>query len=190
MLTRMRWNAASQNWSDGLSDPLVISPLVRSGSDTGYTLKSQLGSRPVEDASRDLVYFGFASWKDDSAGDTWSFAAVDAAHDDQVAQLVDVYSAGGAHSYAPGGDLAFDDASGLLVVAHITTGAQAAIVRLYDRGQVRQEIEAFRQAPVDLPLLASQTRVGAPARLLMVFRDTINTPDPPYHGWAGALLWE
>ena len=29
----------------------------------------------------------------------------------------------------------------------------------------------------------------APARLLIVFRDTIHTPNPPYHGWAGTLTW-
>ena len=44
--------------------------------------------------------------------------------------------------------------------------------------------------PVDIPLLASQSRYGSPPKLLMVFRDTTNTPQPPYHGWAGTLTWQ
>jgi hypothetical protein len=43
---------------------------------------------------------------------------------------------------------------------------------------------------VDIPLLAGETRYGTPARLLMVFRDTVNSPNAPYHGWAGALVWK
>ena len=77
------------------------------------------------------------------------------------------------------------------VVAYIKTQTQHIFVRLYDGTQASTpEIEAFGAAPVDIPLLASQSRYGSPPKLLMVFRDTINTPQPPYHGWAGTLTWQ
>ena len=186
---RMRWSATTHNWSAGLTEPTTISALLRAGKDTGYTLKSQLGSRPVEDIAGDRVYFGFASWKDNAAGDTWSFVATDAAHDDRLGPIVDVYSAGGAHSYAPDGDLTFDPVSARLVVAYITTKQQQIGIRLYDGDTPKSELAPFGDAPADIPLLAPQARYGSPARLLIVFRDTVRTPNPPYHGWAGTVTW-
>ncbi len=186
---RMRWSAAAGDWSAGLTAPTTISEGRRAGSSTGYTLNQQLGSRPVEDPARDRVYFGFANWKDDAGGDTWSFVYVDAAAGDALSPIVDVYSAGGPHSYAPAGDIAFDAASGLLVVSYVKTGTQHAFVRLYDgTAPVGEEVAAFDAAPVDIPLLAEQTRYGSPARLLMAFRDTVNHT-PPYSGWFGSLVW-
>ncbi len=186
---RMRWSAATHNWSAGLTEPTTISPELRAGKDTGYMLKSQLGSRPVEDVAGDRIFFGFASWKDNAAGDTWSFVATDAAHNDQLGPIVDVYSAGGAHTYAPDGDLTFDPVSARLVVAYITTKQQQIGIRLYDGDTLKNELAPFGDAPADIPLLAPLARYGSPARLLIVFRDTVHTPKPPYHGWAGTVTW-
>jgi hypothetical protein len=115
--------------------------------------------------------------------------ATDAAHDDRLGPIVDVYSAGGAHSYAPDGDLTFDPVSARLVVAYITTKQQQIGIRLYDGDTPKSELEPFGDTPADIPLLAPQARYGSPARLLIVFRDTVRTPNPPYHGWAGTVTW-
>ena len=188
---RLRWNAQLNNWSAGITPATIITAQQRAGNDTGYSLKQQLGSRPAEDPANDRVYFGFASWKDDSSGDTWSFVYADAKNGDALSPIVDVYSAAGSHSYAPTGDITFDAPSGRLVVAYIKTQTQHIFTRLYDGTQASgAEMEAFGAAPVDIPLLASQSRYGSPPKLLMVFRDTINTPQPPYHGWAGTLTWQ
>jgi hypothetical protein len=188
---RMMWSAATGDWSAGMGALTLISPVHRAGSKSGYNLSQQLGSRPVEDPIGDRLYFGFANWKDDTSGDTWSFAEIVPGANDMVGPIVDVYSAGGPHSYAPSGDLAFDTASGQLIVSYVKTGDQHAFVRLYARGSpAGDEISVFDQAPVDIPLLAEQPRYGAPPRLLMVFRDTSGPANGPYHGWAGALPWQ
>ncbi|MEO7911886.1 MAG: hypothetical protein ABIV47_19750 [Roseiflexaceae bacterium] len=186
---RMRWDNTTQRWN-GLTAAATIALQQRAGHDTGYNLKQQLGSRPVEDPAHDRIYFGFANWKDDHDGDTWSFTVVDAAHDDALNPIVDVYSAGGAHSYAPTGDITFDDTSARLVVSYIETKTQHVYVRLYDgEAATSAALLAFDRAPVDIPLLAWPARAGATNKLLMIFRDTINTPNPPYHGWAGTVTW-
>lgn len=188
---RLRWNDGAANWSDGLTEITTISPQQRAGTDTGYSLKQQLGTRPVEDAAHDLLYFGFATWKNDTDGDTWSFVALDAANDDKLSAIVDAYVAGGPHSYAPTGDITFDEASGQLVVAYIKTGTQAIFVRRYKGIRPDgDEIAVFDKAPVDIPILASPPRYGEPGRLLILFRDTIHSPQPPYHGWFGSLTWQ
>ncbi|NJO83216.1 MAG: hypothetical protein HC828_10615 [Blastochloris sp.] len=188
---RMRWNADANDWSAGLTDATVITKRERAGADKGYTLKQQLGSKPVEDAANGRVYFGFATWKSDEDGDTWSFVAIDTANNDALSDIVDVYSAGGAHSYAPTGDLTFDEPSGRLVASYITTGEQHPYVQMYDHlSPLGDPIIAMDDAPADIPLLPLQTRYGDPSRLLMVFRDTIDTPNAPYKGWVGWLMWE
>lgn len=187
---RMVWSAESADWSAGLSEPQTIAPQQRAGSDAGYSLKQQLGSKPVEDPLGDRVYFAFASWKGDAEGDTWSFVAVDAAAGDLPSPIVDVYSAGGPHSYAPTGDISFDAVSGRLLVSYITTGEHRAELRLYDGVEPAGEpLTLFDEAPVDIPLLASQPRYGEPARLLVLLRDTVDTPNPPYRAWFGGLTW-
>ena len=190
-LRRMVWSAEAADWSAGLTEPRTIAPQQRAGSDAGYALKQQLGSKPVEDPRGDRVYFAFASWKSDAEGDTWSFVAVDAAAGDLPSPIVDVYSAGGPHSYAPTGDISFDAVSGRLIVSYITTGEQRAELRLYEGLDPADDpVTAFDAAPADIPLLASRARYGEPARLLVLLRDTTGTPEPPYRAWFGGLAWQ
>jgi hypothetical protein len=82
----------------------------------------------VEDASG-LCTVGMATWKDNTSGDTWGFARI--ADSTETVTLVDVYSAGGAHSYAPTGHLALDPAKGLLVVSYVKTTTQFAFVQAF-----------------------------------------------------------
>jgi hypothetical protein len=195
---RFPWDATARRWGEGTPEAL-IAPIARGGSDRGYEYKYQLGSKVVEDPAGDRVYFGFASWKDDAAGDTWSFAQINA--DDSVAPVVDVYSCGGRFQpelYALTGDLAFDEKHRRLIVAYIHTGLgeNHGYLRVYDGATPAEpERRFFSAADVDIPLLWQDARTGrcrygdSPAqRLLILFRDT-NGQAPPYRGWFGTLDW-
>jgi hypothetical protein len=176
---RLRWNAAASDWSSGLSDTItLLDGIARAGSDTGYGLKYQLLSKPVHDAARDRVCLGFASWKDDRAGDTWSFRCVDGAG--ALGPLVDVYSAGGAHSFAPTGDIALDPLSGYLLVSYIATSTQYVYLQLFDGTTAVLDALLAGAIDADIPLLYTGP-VGATQGLIILTRDHDGTP--PYQGY-------
>jgi len=175
---RATWAAGSNNWT-ALSAAATISGLVRSGTDSGYTRKGELLSKPVEDSAGNL-YLGIATWKGNASGDTWGYVQITPA---DVVTLVDSYSVGGAHSYAPTGDLEYDSLTDRIIASYIITTTQAAYVRLYDGVTASQpEALAFNTAPVDIPLIRTRTSAG---KLGMLFRDT----DTPHLGWFGTLDW-
>ncbi len=195
---RFPWDGAARRWGGGTPE-VPIAPIRRAGNDAGYNLKQQLGTKVVEDATNDRVYFGFSTWKDDAAGDTWNFAYVDGR--DTLSPIVDVYSCGGRFQpelYALTGDLAFDDRYGRLVVAYIHSGVGAnhGYLRVYDGTTATEpETRFFAAADVDIPLLWQDPRTGrcrygggAAQQLLVLFRDTVNQA-PPYRGWFGTLDW-
>jgi hypothetical protein len=184
MLRRAGWSAAAGDWRGGLSDPVVLAPLEL-GVGSGYALKRQLGTAVVEDERGDRVFVGFPLWRGER-GDTWAFAEVDGA---DRATVVEVYSAGGAHSYAPTGDIAYDAARRRLVVAYCTTGTQEVLVRLYDGRTAGEATVAFHAAPADTPLLVEGASGSDGMRVPLLLRDTTNTPVEPYHGWYGTLQW-
>lgn len=175
---RATWAAGSNNWT-ALTSAAVLSNLARAGTDTGYLLKGELLSKPRQDAAGN-VYLGIATWASNALGDTWGFAQVTPG---DVVTLVDVYSAAGAHSYAPTGDIDYDTTAARLAVSYITTTAQAAYVALYD-GLTADEaaVLAFDTEPVDIPLLHTRAIAG---KLCMLFRDT----SAPFRGWFGTLNW-
>jgi hypothetical protein len=180
---RMRYNSGSSNWSTGLSTPVAVSNIQRAGTDTGYTLKYQLTSNILEDATG-LCTVGLATWKDNANGDTWGFARI--ADGTETVTLVDVYSAGGAHSYAPTGHLALDPAKGLLVVSYVKTTTQFAFVQAF-AGTTPKIAEAalFAAAKVDIPyFLSGNPTVGG--AMPMILRDS---PAQPHAGYAGTLPW-
>jgi hypothetical protein len=180
---RMRYNSGSSNWSTGLSTPVAVSTIQRAGTDTGYTLKYQLTSNILEDATG-LCTVGLATWKDNANGDTWGFARI--ADGTETVTLVDVYSAGGAHSYAPTGHLALDPAKGLLVVSYVKTTTQFAFVQAFaGTTQKIGETALFSAAKVDIPyFLSGNPTVGG--AMPMILRDS---PAQPHAGYAGTLLW-
>lgn len=180
---RGQWSSANNDWRTGLTAATTISVVQRGGSDTGYTLKGQLGSKPVFDATNDRIYFGLATWKSNALGDTWGYVYIDSAG--TVSSLVDVYSAGGAHVYAPCGDIAFDPTAGRLVVSYIKQTTQHAYARLYD-GTTAAGVETtlFTTDTVDIPLLYPRYS----NKVLIVLREA--TGAAPYTGYFGSIPWQ
>jgi hypothetical protein len=181
---RAGWNSQTNDWSNGLTPPDVISKISRSGTDSGYTLKQQLGSKPVEDIRNDRVFFGFATWKDNTQGDTWSHVFVDAS--DNLSEVADVYSAGKIHSYAPTGDITFDQVSGKLVTLYLKTDKAGIYAQLYDgKLPVGPESLVFNSEEGDIPLLwqGGRYEVNNQAKLLVLFRSITR----PYHGYFGTI---
>lgn len=174
------------SWTS-LSAAADITNVQRAGTDAGYSLKNQLVSQLTEDAAG-TVYVGLATWASDVLGDTWTLYSISGA--DAIAGPTNAYSAGGAHSYAPTGDCAYDATSGRIVATYIISGAgvEYAYVGLYTTALAVAQAPAavFSTAPVDIPLIAQVRRSG---RLLMAFRDTVDTPTPPYTGWYGSVAW-
>jgi hypothetical protein len=175
---RAIWASGSNNWTS-LGVAQTIAALTRGGTDTGYDKKGELLSKPRQDAAGN-VYLGIATWKSNVLGDTWGYAQITPG---DVVTLQDGYSANGAHSYAPTGDLDYDSAADRVILSYIKTSTQAAYVQLFNGlTQTQAETLLFNSAPVDIPLIRSQVVVG---KLGVLFRDT-NTPRK---GWFGTLTW-
>jgi hypothetical protein len=185
---RLPWNSGSSNWNNTFTTPATISPSRRAGTDTGYSLKAQLITKPVEDKINDRVYISWANWKDDTAGDTVSYAYVDSS--DTLSSVVDVYSAGGAHSYAPSMDIVFDQGRSVLAVSYIKTSTQNIYVQTFQgTTQHQAETAMFTASSCDIPLLWSDPNTELARfntdKLLSVFRNTAATKV----GYAGTMTW-
>jgi hypothetical protein len=184
-MRRMRWASGSNNWSTGLGSVVTLSNLVVAGADTGYSLKSQLLSQVVEDTIADRMAVGYAVWLSNVSGDTWSYTIVD--NTDTAGTRVDVYSAGGAHTYAPVGDLIHDATWRRFVVTYQKQDT-FAYLKTYNGTTVDQaETVVYNGSRIDIPLMY-RNRVNS-TKLLIAFRDSVGTPTPPYHGYAGTLTW-
>ena len=195
---RFPWDSITKRWGESTPE-MIITSITRNGTDRGYEYKYQLGTKLVEDPRGDRLYFGFASWRDDIAGDTWGFVAIEAK--DTLGPLVDVYSCQGRfvpELYALTGDLAFDTVYDRLVVAYVRsgTGQNNGALRIYDgTTPTEPETRFFTTADVDIPLLWQEPRTGrcrfgqgVQQQLLILFRDT-NGQAAPYRGWCGTLDW-
>lgn len=178
--TRRSVRSAANVWNS-LSTPAAIIDVQRSGTNTGYSDKPQLISQLTEDAAGN-VYVGLATWASNALGDTWGIYKI--ASDDSSTG-VDVYSAGGAHSYAPTGDCAYDATTGQLVVSYETTTAEDAVVRLYTTSLVAAQAAqtAYSAQDIDIPLIYATNQGG---KLLMGWRVQ---GSPPQHGMFGSLTW-
>lgn len=185
---RLRWNSGANNWSTGLTTDTLITNVQRGGADTGYSLKNQLGSFVHQDTANDRMLFGLATWKSNADGDTWGYVGING--DDSLTSLVDAYSSGGAHSFAPTGDLCYDAVGQRIVVSWLTSGAEYVQVRLYaglaPAGSVITAYSAVSPSGADIPLLYPR-RSG---KLLMLFRDRVDQVGAPlYRGLFGSLNW-
>lgn len=185
---RMRWNSGSNDWSTGLSSTVtILASLQRGGTDTGYSLKYQLHTTPHFDTQEDQVWVGFASWLDNANGDTWSIVPID--NTDTVGTIIDVYSAGGTHSFAPTGDLMYDSVSGQMIVTYLTSDAaqnnnRTQIVS-YNDGVLDEGPITFTSAEnTDIPIIHNGRYDG---KLLLTWRDAINSPSPPYQGYFATI---
>ena len=183
---RLRWNVS--DWSTGMTADTLITAFQRTGTDTGYSLKQQLGSFVHNDTVNNRMIFGLATWKSDVLGDTWGFVGINS--DDSLTALVDAYSAGGVHSFAPVGDICFDTTSGRLVVSWLTTAIEYAQVQLYNglssQGSIITAYSAVSPNGVDIPLLYPRLN----GKLIMMFRDRVDQAGASlYRGLAGVLTW-
>lgn len=187
---RLRWNAGSSNWSTGLSTDTLITASQRAGSDTGYSLKYQLGTYVWEDTAHDRMVYGLATWKSNAAGDTWGLSLLDSA--DGVT-LADAYSAGGVHSFAPTGDICYDATSDRIVAAWLTTTQEYVQAQLFSgataQGSPQTIYNTVSPSGCDIPLLYPRLS----GKLLVMFRDRVNqTPpsgSPRFRGLFGTLTW-
>jgi len=179
---RLRYNAGANNWSTGLSTPIQLTLIQRAGTDTGYVLKFQLLTNICEDGNGNC-YVGCATWKANATGDTWGYAQItDGA---EAVTLVDVYSAGGAHSYAPTGHIAYDPAKNILLASYIKTTSQFAYVQGFTgTTQKIAEQVLFTADKVDIPYFLT----GNPTLLNkapFILRNTVAT----FKGYSGNLTW-
>lgn len=178
--TRRSVKNAAVTW-DSLSTPATITNVQRAGTDTGYSLKNQLPSQLTEDAAG-ATYVGLATWKSNAAGDTWGVYAISAA---DAVTSADLYSAGGAHSYAPTGDAAWDATAQRLIVTYEKTTTQFAYVQLLTSALASAQVETALNTSVvtDIPLIWSPRQNGA---ALFGWRQAGSPPQP---GYAASMRW-
>jgi hypothetical protein len=185
-MLRLPWDSGAADWSNTIVSVTLDNVLI-AGTDTGYSLKYQLVSQISEDVINDRVWVGYALWLSDAAGDTWAARYVDTS--DTASSRVVVYSAGGAHSYAPVGDLVADPLTGYVAISYAKTSTTHAYVQVFDgTTQVQAETLLFSGEAVDIPLFWSGGRTAA-NKLLVLFRSSTGTPTPPYDGYFGTMRW-
>jgi hypothetical protein len=179
--TRRSVKSAAVTWNS-LASAVSVSAMQRAGTDTGYSLKQQLISQQSERAG--VVFVGLATWKANATGDTWGVYAI--AANDSLSTSVDVYSAGGAHSYAPTGDCAYDSTANRIVVTYDQTTTVDGYIGLLSPSDLStlQAFTAFESsADVDIPVIGS-TRIGG--RALIVYRVA---GSPPQIGKTARFTW-
>lgn len=178
-----RWRrsvrSAANVWNS-LATIATVSNVQVAGTDTGYNLKSQLGSALVETGG--VVFAAAPVWLSNGAGDTVRLFKI--AADDSVTAAT-VYSAGGAHSYAPTCGLAFDSVSGRLVVTYIKTTTSFTYLQAFDSALTQKQSElAVETATVcDIPLIVFARDGG---KLGVAFRKQGSPPQP---GRFGTVAW-
>lgn len=181
---RLRWNSGASKWSTGLSTATAISNFTRAGTDTGYSQKGELLTKPAEDTVNDRVYFGFPSWKNDTAGESWSFVYIDSI--DTVSSVADPYSVGGNHSYLPTGDITFDNTSQRLIAAYRKSSGDGngTYVRAYAGTASTEDEVLMTSLLVDIPLLWQGARFGTadPYKLPALWRRDESVPRHGYFG--------
>ena len=153
----------------------VLSLLKVSGSDTGYTLKTQLISKIVTLAG--VQYVALPVWLNNTDGDSVLLFAING---DNTFTSTVVYSAGGAHSYAPTFDIAL--LNGRIVVTYLKTGGAGTFIRAYnaDLTPATDELLVFDTFDSDIPLIADDLYNG---KAFITFREAGSPPQPGYYGF-------
>ncbi len=182
---RGAWNSSSTDWSNGIQSPVTVGSINNQAG--GYNQKQQLVTRPVLDSTNDRLYVGWARWKDNSSGDTWSFAYLDSS--DTPSATFDAYSANGTHSYAPTGDIAFDATTGYIYTSYVestTNGTNGSIdYKTFDGTTLGSQTRFYTNSSgsagadggADIPIMYDNRQNS---RMLFAFR--INGSLPPTSG--------
>lgn len=158
------WNAPGTEFK--LSDMQVA------GTNTGYSLKRQLTTRIIEYNGK--AYVAVAIWLSNASGDTVRLCEIDSAN---TVTTFDVYSSGGAHSYAPTVDITLINTR--LIVAYLKTD-NATYARVFNGlSPLSSEVLLTNSIASDIPLLSSQSFNG---KLLVLFRKQGSPPQAGYYG--------
>lgn len=174
-----RWRRSVRNaansWNS-FATAVTISNVQVAGTDTGYALKNQLIGKLVQIGA--VVFAVAPVWLSDAAGDTVRLFAISAA---DVPTVVTVYSAGGAHSYAPTCALAYDATSGRLIVSYIKTATSFIYLQTFDSALAQQQAETLFENTIvcDIPLIVFARDAG---KLGIAFRKQGAPPQPAEFG--------
>lgn len=190
---RLAW--ATSDWSSGLSAITTVGSTQESGTNAGYTLKYQIGSKPVEDTAHDAIVFGYSAWRDNTNGDTWQFKSISSA--DTVSAATYVYNATAANCGSlifVTGDLHYDTTAARLVASYTNLPNKDARVALYNGAtQTMAPLTVYSSTPVDIPTIFP-ARIGG--KLILLFRNfnveaRQNPPTytPPYVGYWATVTW-
>lgn len=180
---QFRWRrsvrSAANVWNS-FATAVVVSNVQVAGTDTGYTLKNQLIGELVQIGA--VVYAAAPVWLSNAAGDTVRLFRIAA---DDSATAATVYSAGGAHSYAPTCGLAYDATSARLIVSYLKTTSSFPALQTFDATMAQQQAETAIESTVicDIPLLVFARDNG---KLGIAFRKQGSPPQP---GYFATMVW-
>lgn len=186
---RMIWSSANSDWRSGLSGGAVANDAGRKtitnfnfNGSGGYDKKDQIIGKAVEGGNGKVAII-VPRW-DGAKGDTVVLCTVDPANEAAAATIVDVYSAGGAHSYAPTCDLDWNTAAARYVATYIKTSTQFSYYKLYDAAlTLKQNETLLHSVPVDIPYVDEQgTR--------FMDRDTtVRSAPDKFYSYSAAGVW-
>lgn len=164
------WNGSG--W-DSPGTEFKLSDLKVAGTDTGYSLKEQLTSRIIEYNGK--TYVIVAVWLSNASGDTVRLCEIDSAN---TVTTFDVYSAGGAHSYAPTFDITLINTR--LIISYLKTSTAGTFARVFNGlSPLSSEVLLTNSVASDIPLLSSQSFGN---KLLVLFRKQGSPPQAGYYG--------
>jgi hypothetical protein len=178
-----RWRRSVRNaansWNS-FATAVTISNVQVAGADTGYSLKNQLIAELVQIGA--IVYAVAPVWLSNAAGDTVRLFRIAA---DDTATAATVYSAGGAHSYAPTCGLACDATSARLIVSYLKTTTSFPALQTFDAALAQQQADTPIETTVicDIPLIVFARDNG---KLGVAFRKQGSPPQP---GYFATLTW-
>lgn len=194
---RMRWAGGSNDWSTGLTAATDVSTIQVAGSDTGYTLKYQLGGPLSHDTTNDRLYFGIARWVSNVVGDAWTVGYIDCTND-TVSSLVDISTSGasyqeggaaGTYNYPITGGLAYDNTARRFIVTYTKSGAadNSSHARMYNGlTSVGVEKDIYTARKTDIPLIGA-VRVNGALPLLWREAGDGTAGSAPFTGFFGLL---
>lgn len=171
-----------------------IGELTITGTNAGYNLKHELGTKPVFDSDGN-AYFGALHWKNDTDGDTWRVWKISTG--DVVSTFADLYS-GAANRHADlfiTGDIEYFPAVNRLVTTHTDLLTKNAYLRVYktDGTQSQAEQQMTQATPWDIPIVIRDHQGNA-----YIIARNFNTPGsqqnpptytPPFVGYSGVAVW-
>lgn len=191
---RAIWNGTNSNWSGGWQASISVGEFNASA---GYNLKDELLTKPVIDVANDRLYIGWARWVTGGAGDTVSFAYLDAS--DTPSATYDVYSSNGVHSYAPTIDIAYDELNATLYASYIesttngdngsinyktfSSGSLSSATRFYSSPGGSSGENGAADIPIMYPYRTSNDRLIFLYRVNGALPPTVSEPHQIYWGY-------